>query len=229
MSNELLRTVNLFKAFHLGETIYAVNDVNISLTAGTLNVIVGPSGSGKSTLLSLLGGLDRPISGDVVLNGESYAALSEDGLAMLRRRKLGYVFQFFNLIPHLTALENVMLPMQLIGISPKAAKERASMLMEKVGLVKRMRHLPLQLSGGEQQRVAIARALANKPALILADEPTGNLDTHNRDEIVSLFKQLNEEDGQTFVMITHDPSMRQHAHQVFQMVDGKVSTNGENS
>lgn len=222
MSNELLRTVNLFKAFHLGETIYAVNDVNITLMAGTLNVIVGPSGSGKSTLLSLLGGLDRPISGDVILNGESYAALSEDGLAMLRRRKLGYVFQFFNLIPHLTALENVMLPMQFIGLAQKDARERATMLMEKVGLDRRMRHLPLQLSGGEQQRVAIARSLANQPALILADEPTGNLDTHNRDAIVDLFKQLNEEEGQTFVMITHDPSMRQHAHQVFQMIDGKV-------
>jgi putative ABC transport system ATP-binding protein len=223
MSKELLKTVNLFKAFHLGETIYAVNDVNITLEAGSLNVIVGPSGSGKSTLLSLLGGLDRPISGDIILDGQSYAALSEDELAMLRRRKLGYVFQFFNLIPHLTALENVMLPMQFIGMSHKAAKERATMLMEKVGLEKRLRHLPLQLSGGEQQRVAIARALANQPALVLADEPTGNLDTNNRDGIVALFKQLNEEDGQTFVMITHDPSMRQHAHQVFEMVDGRVT------
>ncbi len=223
MSKEILRTVNLFKAFHLGETIYAVNDVNITLKAGTLNVIVGPSGSGKSTLLSLLGGLDRPISGDIILDGQSYAALSEDELAMLRRRKLGYVFQFFNLIPHLTALENVMLPMQFIGMSHRAAKERATMLMEKVGLEKRLRHLPLQLSGGEQQRVAIARALANQPALVLADEPTGNLDTQNRDEIVALFKQLNEEDGQTFVMITHDPSMRHHAHQVFEMIDGKVT------
>lgn len=226
MNNELLRTVNLFKAFHLGETIYAVNDANITLQRGTLNVIVGPSGSGKSTLLSLLGGLDRPISGDVILDGESYAALSEDGLAMLRRRKLGYVFQFFNLIPHLNALENVMLPMQFINKPHKAAKERATLLMEKVGLEKRMHHLPLQLSGGEQQRVAVARALANQPALVLADEPTGNLDTHNRDGIVALFKQLNEEDGQTFVMITHDPSMRQHAHQVFQMVDGQVVANG---
>lgn len=226
MGNELLQTVNLFKAFHLGETIYAVNDVNITLQRGTLNVIVGPSGSGKSTLLSLLGGLDRPISGDVILDGQAYGELSEDGLALLRRHKLGYVFQFFNLIPHLTALENVMLPMQFINRPTRAARARATELMEKVGLEKRMHHLPLQLSGGEQQRVAVARALANQPALVLADEPTGNLDTQNRDGIVALFKQLNEEDGQTFVMITHDPSMRQHAHQVFQMIDGKVVANG---
>lgn len=223
MSNELIKTVNLFKAFHLGETIYAVNDVNITLERGTLNVIVGASGSGKSTLLSLLGGLDRPVSGDVILDGQSFSELSEDGLAMLRRHKLGYVFQFFNLIPHLTALENVMLPMQFIHTPQREAKARAQMLMEKVGLGKRMTHLPLQLSGGEQQRVAVARALANQPALVLADEPTGNLDTQNRDGIVSLFKQLNEEDGQTFVMITHDPSMRKHAHRVFQMTDGKVT------
>lgn len=222
MTDSLVRTVNLHKAFHLGETIYAVNNVSISMARGSLSIIVGPSGSGKSTLLSLLGGLDRPMSGDVLLEGQSYSALSEDGLAMMRRKKLGYVFQFFNLIPHLTALENVMLPMQFINTPKKEAKERAMMLMEKVGLQKRMQHLPLQLSGGEQQRVAIARALANSPALVLADEPTGNLDTRTRDEIVALFKRLNQEDGQTFVMITHDENMQRHAHQIFYMVDGCV-------
>ncbi len=222
MNDVLLKTVNLHKAFHLGETIYAVNDVNIALQRGSLNILVGPSGSGKSTLLSLLGGLDRPMSGDVVLESESYSALNEDGLAMLRRRKLGYVFQFFNLIPHLTALENVMLPMQFINTPKKEARERAVQLMEKVGLSKRMQHLPLQLSGGEQQRVAIARALANKPALVLADEPTGNLDSKTRDEIVGLFSRLNQEDGQTFVMVTHDENMRRHAHRIFHMADGVV-------
>ncbi|MGI6357122.1 MAG: ABC transporter ATP-binding protein [Bacillota bacterium] len=222
MSDVLLKTVNLHKAFHLGETIYAVNDVNLQIERGSLNIIVGPSGSGKSTLLSLLGGLDRPMSGDVVLEGQSYKQLSEDGLALLRRQKLGYVFQFFNLIPHLTALENVTLPMQFIKVPRKQARERGEVLLEKVGLAKRMHHLPLQLSGGEQQRVAIARALANQPAMVLADEPTGNLDSHTRDGIVDLFKRLNEEDGQTFIMITHDENMLQHANRVFHMLDGKL-------
>jgi putative ABC transport system ATP-binding protein len=222
VSNVLLKTMNLHKAFHLGETIYAVNDVNLQIERGSLNIIVGPSGSGKSTLLSLLGGLDRPMSGDVVLEGESYKQLSEDGLALLRRQKLGYVFQFFNLIPHLTALENVTLPMQFIKVPRKQARERGEVLLEKVGLAKRMHHLPLQLSGGEQQRVAIARALANQPAMVLADEPTGNLDSHTRDGIVDLFKRLNEEDGQTFIMITHDENMLQHANRVFHMLDGKL-------
>ncbi len=222
MNDVLLQTVGLHKAFHLGETIYAVNDVNLAIVRGSLNIIVGPSGSGKSTLLSLLGGLDRPMSGDVVLEEQSYKALNEDGLALLRRKKLGYVFQFFNLIPHLTALENVTLPMQFIKVPRKQARERAVALLERVGLEKRMQHLPLQLSGGEQQRVAIARALANQPAMVLADEPTGNLDSHTRDGIVDLFKRLNEEDGQTFVMITHDENMLSHAHHVFHMLDGKL-------
>lgn len=222
MNDVLLRTEGLHKAFHLGETIYAVNDVNLTIARGSLNIIVGPSGSGKSTLLSLLGGLDRPMSGDVVLEEQSYKQLSEDGLALLRRKKLGYVFQFFNLIPHLTALENVTLPMQFIKLPRKQAHERAVALLQKVGLEKRMQHLPLQLSGGEQQRVAIARALANQPAMVLADEPTGNLDSHTRDGIVDLFKRLNEEDGQTFVMITHDQNMLSHAHHVFHMLDGKL-------
>lgn len=222
MNDTLLQTVGLHKAFHLGETIYAVNDVNATIERGTLNIIVGPSGSGKSTLLSLLGGLDRPMSGDVVLEGRSYKSLSEDGLALLRRQKLGYVFQFFNLIPHLTALENVMLPMQFISVPRGQARERAASLMERVGLSSRMHHLPLQLSGGEQQRVAIARALANRPAMVLADEPTGNLDSKTRDGIVELFQRLNTEDGQTFVMITHDENMLQHAHRVFHMLDGRL-------
>ncbi|HHW98664.1 MAG TPA: ATP-binding cassette domain-containing protein, partial [Firmicutes bacterium] len=172
MSQVIMETINLNKAFSLGETIYAVNNVNLQIMAGTMNVIVGPSGSGKSTLLSLLGGLDRPMSGDILLEGQSYRELNEDKLALLRRHKLGYVFQFFNLIPHLTALENVMLPLQFANVPNKAAKQRGLELLERVGLGKRSQHLPLQLSGGEQQRVAIARALANRPAIILADEPT---------------------------------------------------------
>lgn len=219
----ILETVNLNKAFSLGETIYAVNNVNIQIAGGTLNVIVGPSGGGKSTLLSLLGGLDRPMSGDVILESQSYRALNEEKLSLLRRHKLGYVFQFFNLIPHLTALENVILPMQFVGLGTNEAKRRGVQLLERVGLEKRMRHLPLQLSGGEQQRVAIARALANRPAVILADEPTGNLDSRTRDGMVGLFQELNRVDGQTFVIVTHDPSMARFADQVITMIDGSVT------
>lgn len=222
MSNVILETVNLNKAFSLGETIYAVNNVNIQIMAGSMNVIVGPSGSGKSTLLSLLGGLDRPMSGDILLEGQSYRELNEDKLALLRRHKLGYVFQFFNLIPHLTALENVMLPLQFVNMPNKAAKQRGLELLERVGLEKRSHHLPLQLSGGEQQRVAIARALANRPAIILADEPTGNLDTKTRDGIVALFQELNQQEGQTFIMVTHDPSLAEFANKVISMQDGVV-------
>lgn len=222
MSETIMETVNLNKAFSLGETIYAVNNVNIQLEKGTMNIIVGPSGSGKSTLLSLLGGLDRPMSGDILLAGQSYRELNEDKLSLLRRHKLGYVFQFFNLIPHLNALENVMLPMQFIGLSNREAKTRGEQLLERVGLSKRRHHLPLQLSGGEQQRVAIARALANRPAVILADEPTGNLDSRTRDGIVQLFQELNRQDGQTFVMVTHDPSLTSYADQVVSMQDGQV-------
>ena len=222
MSKTIMETVNLNKAFSLGETIYAVNNVNLKLEQGTMNVIVGPSGSGKSTLLSLLGGLDRPMSGDILLGDQSYRALSEDKLSLLRRHKLGYVFQFFNLIHHLNALENVMLPMQFIGMNKREAAVRGEHLLERVGLSKRRHHLPLQLSGGEQQRVAIARALANRPAVILADEPTGNLDSHTRDGIVRLFQELNQQDGQTFIMVTHDTSLANFADKVVTMQDGQV-------
>ena len=153
MNDVIMRTERLNKAFSLGETIYAVSDVTITIPRGRITAIVGPSGSGKSTLLSLLGGLDRPMSGDIYLEEQSYRKLSEDGLALLRRKKLGYVFQFFNLIPHLTALENVALPMSFIGVSKRQAHERAKDLLDRVGLLKRLDHVPLQLSGGEQQRV----------------------------------------------------------------------------
>ncbi|MDP3488411.1 MAG: ABC transporter ATP-binding protein, partial [Bacillota bacterium] len=198
MNDVIMRTERLNKAFSLGETIYAVSDVTITIPRGRITAIVGPSGSGKSTLLSLLGGLDRPMSGDIFLEEQSYRKLSEDGLALLRRKKLGYVFQFFNLIPHLTALENVALPMSFIGVSKRQAHERAKDLLDRVGLAKRLDHVPLQLSGGEQQRVAIARSLSNKPAIILADEPTGNLDSKSRGGILELFQQFNRDEGQSF-------------------------------
>lgn len=222
MNDAIMWTERVNKAFSLGETIYAVSDVTVAIPRGKITAIVGPSGSGKSTLLSLLGGLDRPMSGDVFLEGQSYRALSEDGLAMLRRKKLGYVFQFFNLIPHLTALENVALPMSFVGMPKRHAHERAAELLDRVGLDKRRDHLPLQMSGGEQQRVAVARSLSNSPALILADEPTGNLDSKSRGGVLDLFRQFNEEEGQSFVLITHDEQVAAIAHKVIIMNDGKV-------
>jgi len=216
-------TRDLTKTFFLGRTIHAVDHVNMSVFPGEIAVVVGPSGCGKSTLLALLGGLDRPVSGDVVLEGQSYRRLSENALALLRRRKVGFVFQFFNLIAHLSALENVMLPMRFTGRSGRAARERAEHLLELVGLADRRLHLPPQLSGGEQQRVAIARALGNDPALILADEPTGNLDTKTGEEIAQLFIRLNRERGQTFVIVSHDMNLASLADRVFHMQDGRMT------
>ncbi len=222
MDSPILRTVNLRKSFFLGRTIYAVNDVNIAVDKGEFLVLMGPSGSGKSTLLSLLGGLDRPDSGDVILDGQRYKSLSESGLAKVRRHNVGFVFQFFNLISHLSAFENVVLPMRFGNLSRREMDDRASYLLESVGLADRMKHKPLELSGGEQQRVAIARALANNPSVVLADEPTGNLDSKTSGEIGDIFRRLNEENGQTFIVVSHDPVIKTWSHRVLQMLDGEV-------
>jgi len=218
----ILRAVNLNKSYFLGETIYAVNDVSLAIQPGEFIVIVGPSGCGKTTLLSLLGGLDRPNSGEILLRGTRYSRLSENGLAQLRRNHIGFVFQFFNLISHLTAIENVMLPMRFSRQPRRIVRERAEQLLEMVGLGQRAGHLPLQMSGGEQQRVAISRALANSPAVVLADEPTGNLDSRTKTEMASIFLRLNEEFGQTFVVVSHDEGFANYAHRVFHMQDGQI-------
>ena len=220
----ILETINLNKAFYLGEAVYAVNNVNLQIMAGEIAMIVGPSGSGKSTLLSLIGGLDRPISGDIKINGKSIVTLSEDQLAPMRRKSIGYVFQFFNLIPHLSALENVELPMKITGANKKEARDRAEYLLNEVGLTSRAHHRPDQLSGGEQQRVAIARSLINKPAVVLADEPTGNLDSKTRDIVISLFQRFREIEKQTFVIITHDTGLTQYAQRVVRLRDGKIES-----
>ena len=222
MQEPILRAISLNKAFFLGETIYAVNNVSLSVEPGEFIVIMGPSGSGKSTLLSLLGGLDRPISGEIILDGSRYSLLNENGLAGLRREKLGFVFQFFNLIPHLTALENVTLPMRFMGKDEPSIRDKASNLLDAVGLSTRKSHRPLQMSGGEQQRVAIARALANSPRIVLADEPTGNLDSKTSGEIATLFQRFNHEMKQTFVVVSHDESMTQYADRVAHMRDGRI-------
>jgi putative ABC transport system ATP-binding protein len=217
-----LETSGLSKAFFLGQTIHAVKDVSLTVARGEFAAVVGPSGCGKSTLLSLLGGLDRADAGDVTLDGQRYGRLRENGLALLRRRKIGFVFQFFNLISHLSALENIMLPMRFTGRPVRASREKAQALLETVGLGGRTSHLPPQMSGGEQQRVAIARALANDPVLVLADEPTGNLDTRTGEEMIDLFARLNNERGQTFVVVSHDPKLAARAATVFHMRDGAV-------
>lgn len=221
-THAILRTENLNKAFFLGEAVYAVNNVNIEVMAGEIAIIVGPSGSGKSTLLSLIGGLDRPISGDILINGESIVNLNEDQLALMRRKSIGYVFQFFNLIPHLSALENVELPMSIAGKNRKEARDRATYLLDEVGLAPRMHHRPNQLSGGEQQRVAIARSLVNKPAIVLADEPSGNLDSKTRDLVIDLFRRFNQTEKQSFIIITHDESLTQYAHRIIRLKDGMI-------
>jgi len=219
----ILRTVNLSKSYFLGETIYAVNDVSLAIEPKEFVVIVGPSGCGKTTLLSLLGGLDRPNSGEVLLEGQSYSGLSENGLAQLRRNHIGFVFQFFNLISHLSAMENVMLPMRFGRQPRRVIRDRAGELLDMVGLSQRANHLPLQMSGGEQQRVAIARALANSPAVILADEPTGNLDSKTKTEMAELFLRLNEDFAQTFVVVSHDEGFSRYAHRVIHMQDGQLA------
>jgi len=218
----ILRAINLNKSYFLGETIYAVNDVSMAIQPGEFTVVVGPSGCGKTTLLSLLGGLDRPNSGEVILAGQRYSKLTENGLAQLRRNQVGFVFQFFNLISHLTAMENVSLPMRFTRMGRKAIRDRAGELLEMVGLGQRAHHLPLQMSGGEQQRVAIARALANSPAIVLADEPTGNLDSKTKGEMADIFLRLNQDFKQSFVVVSHDQGFAQYAHRVFQMRDGRI-------
>ncbi|RJQ09128.1 MAG: ABC transporter ATP-binding protein [Bacillota bacterium] len=228
-NHPVLWTSNLTKTFFLGRTIYAVKDVNIAVGPAEFAAVVGPSGCGKSTLLGLLGGLDRPVSGDVVLDGQRYSELNENGLALLRRRKIGFVFQFFNLISHLSALENVMLPMRFTGKPSRACRTKAEQLLKIVGLAERKTHLPLQMSGGEQQRVAIARALANDPALVLADEPTGNLDTRTGGEMIHLFERLNRDMGQTFVVVSHDPKLAEVADVVFRMKDGEIVESTRNA
>jgi putative ABC transport system ATP-binding protein len=183
---------------------------------------MGPSGCGKSTLLHLLGGLDRPSEGSVSIDGTAINNMKDDDLTKLRRRKMGFVFQFFNLIPVLNALENASLPVTLDGVKPADAKKRACEWLQRFGLGERLNSRPDQLSGGQQQRVAVARALVTEPALILADEPTGNLDTRSGDEIASLLRQVTKEYGRTVVMVTHDPRIAAYADRIVFLKDGKV-------
>jgi putative ABC transport system ATP-binding protein len=219
----LIRTENLTKIYGTGETaVIALDHVNVSVNAGEFLAVMGPSGCGKSTLLHLVGGLDRATEGRVIIDGHALTYLSDAALTELRRRKIGFVFQFFNLIPVLNATENAALPLTLDGVSPAKAKAKANEWLTKVGLGNRLHSRPDQLSGGQQQRVAIARALAAEPALVLADEPTGNLDTRASDEIAALLRQVSDEWGRAVVMVTHDPRLAAYADRIVFLKDGTI-------
>jgi len=219
----IIAAQKLTKVFGSGSTaVTALEDVTINIAEGEFVAIMGPSGCGKSTLLHLLGGLDRPTSGEVLFDGISIAEMTDQHLTELRRRKIGFVFQFFNLIPVLNAVENAALPVTLDGVKPTDAKAKAEKWLDHFGLQERLNSRPDQLSGGEQQRVAIARALVAEPRLILADEPTGNLDTRAGDEIAGLLRQVSTEFNRTVVMVTHDPRIAAYAERIIFLKDGKV-------
>jgi len=219
----MVRVAQLGKQVTTGDSVLTIlHDVSFSVSAGEAVAIVGASGSGKSTLLGLLAGLDTPTSGSVTISGEDLFALDEDGRAALRARLVGFVFQSFNLLPAMTALENVMLPLELAGESGAAAAARA--LLDRVGLGARLGHYPKQLSGGEQQRVAIARAFATRPALLLADEPTGNLDAATGAGIIDLMFELNRERGTTLVLVTHDLELSQRCGRALRLVAGELQS-----
>lgn len=219
----LIETENLTKIYGKGDTaVTALDHVGIQVREGEFVAVMGPSGCGKSTLLHLLGGLDLSSEGRVVIDGTSLADMKDDDLTKLRRKRIGFVFQFYNLIPVLTAVENAALPVTLDGVKPAEAKKRATEWLQRFGLGDRLTNRPDQLSGGQQQRVAVARALVSEPALILADEPTGNLDTRSGDEIASLLRQVTKEYGRTVIMVTHDPRIAAYADRIIFLKDGKV-------
>jgi putative ABC transport system ATP-binding protein len=224
MSEPVIVAENLVKTYKMGEMeVNALRGLTVSINRGEVVAIVGPSGSGKSTLMNILGCLDRPTSGEYTLDGETVAGLTDDQLADIRNRKVGFIFQSFNLLPRATALSNVELPLRYSG-KTEGRKERARQSLVAVGLEDRMTHRPYELSGGQQQRVAIARALVNDPAIIMADEPTGNLDSKVGQEIVDLLLNLNREVGTTLIIVTHDPKIASQTQRIIRIRDGVVDT-----
>ena len=220
----MIRLDNIVKSYTVGkEDVPVLKGVNVTVSKGEFVAIMGPSGSGKSTLMNIIGCLDRPTSGDYWLNGERVSEYDDAKLAKVRNRSIGFVFQQFQLLSRLDALKNVELPMVYAGISRKERRERAAEALEKVGLADRMSHLPNELSGGQKQRVAIARAIVNQPAIILADEPTGALDTKTSASIMEQFKQLNEE-GTTLVVVTHEPEVAEYAERIIFVRDGVITS-----
>jgi putative ABC transport system ATP-binding protein len=219
----IIQATNLTKRYRINNiAIDALQDVNLKIEEGEFVAINGPSGSGKSTLLHMLGCIDRPTSGKIYINNTDTSTLSSKALAKLRLRQLGFVFQQFHLLPTLTAFENVELPMREAGVSGKERRERTKSLLESVGLGSRTRHIPSQLSGGEQQRVAIARALANRPAIVFADEPTGELDSVTGGRILDIFESINREFCQTIIIVSHDKSVTSRAHRIIHLKDGRI-------
>jgi len=223
--DELIKLVGVWKTYRMGELdVHALRDVSLQVARGEFIAIMGASGSGKTTLMNILGCLDRPSSGSYWLDGEEVSRMSADKRAMIRNRKIGFVFQNFNLLPRTSALENVAMPLSYTAshLTEKEARRRAKEVLERVGLGDRLHHEPSQLSGGQQQRVAIARALVNKPPLLLADEPTGNLDSKTGEEVLELFQELNTEEGVTVVLVTHDPHVASHAERIIYIHDGQI-------
>ena len=218
----LIRLEQLGKIYQMGKVeVAALRGLSLVVNRGEVLAIMGPSGSGKSTLMNIIGCLDRPTNGRYLLEGTDVSQMDDNQLAVIRNRKIGFVFQTFNLLPRATALHNVELPLIYAGVPAKERRERAATMLEKVGLAERMEHKPNELSGGQRQRVAVARALVNNPALLLADEPTGNLDTKTSEEIMALFGELHAE-GQTIVLVTHEPDIAEHAHRQIVLRDGQI-------
>lgn len=226
--SEIIRTKDIARKYVMGaETIHALKSISISIKKGEYVAFMGPSGSGKSTLMNIIGCLDTPSSGTYILNNHDVSDLDENELAEIRNKEIGFVFQTFNLLPRSTALENVALPLVYAGMSKSDREERAMEVLEGVGLGDRATHRPNELSGGQRQRVAIARALVNKPSIILADEPTGNLDTKTSYDIMELFEQLHS-NGNTIIMVTHEEDIAQYAHRVIRLRDGLIESDEVN-
>jgi putative ABC transport system ATP-binding protein len=227
MSN-IIKIRQIIRDFQLGsETVHVLKGIDLDIERGEYLAIMGPSGSGKSTLMNLLGCLDTPTAGSYVLNGKDVSKLSDDELADIRNKEIGFIFQTFNLLPRTTALDNVALPMVYAGATKKERTERAEKVLTDVGLSDRMDHRPNQLSGGQRQRVAIGRALVNKPSIILADEPTGNLDSKTGDEIMTLFDEIHQA-GNTVIMVTHEEEVAAHAHRIIRLRDGIIESDTKN-
>ncbi len=221
--NNIVEIIDAKKIYKMGEfEVAALNGVNLTIKKGEFVAIMGPSGSGKTTLLNLMGALDRPTDGSILIEGTDISELDDDELAKLRNQKIGFIFQFFNLISRMTALDNIALPMAFAGISRDQRRRRAEELLKMVNLGDRVNHKPTELSGGQQQRVAIARALGNNPSVVLCDEVTGNLDTKTGKEILDLLRTLNEEQGQTFIIVTHDPLVADCVDRIISLQDGII-------
>lgn len=224
MSNPLIKITDIKRDFALGnETVYVLKGIDLEINKGEYVALMGPSGSGKSTLMNLLGCLDTPTSGSYILNGKDVSQMKDDELAEIRNKEIGFVFQTFNLLPRTTALDNVALPMIYAGFSKSERNKRAAEVLEQVNLADRMDHQPNQLSGGQRQRVAIARALVNNPSIILADEPTGNLDSKTSEEIMKLFNDIHS-NGNTVILVTHEEEIAAYAHRIIRLRDGLIES-----